>query len=188
MALTFVRVADHPDTIHPQVRGTVTSGHLEVFAVYARLPLPDVALTLCGSCGLDSRFREVEFAHHGCPVASVAEVASVPQAEHREDGGIAPRPQPGKWSIAQNLAHLNFGYQYFDTIVSSIAAARAKGIVGNGPFRYRWLSSWFVKSQEPPPKRKYKSANSTARQRDLRLEIWLSRYWPCSRQRVCSPC
>jgi hypothetical protein len=68
------------------------------------------------------------------------------------------RPQPGKWSIAQNLAHLNFGYQYFDTIASSIAAARAKGIIGNGPFRYGWLSSWIVKSQEPPPKRKFKAA------------------------------
>ena len=42
------------------------------------------------------------------------------------------RPQPGKWSIAQNLEHLNFGYQYFDAIASSIAAARAKGIIGNG--------------------------------------------------------
>ena len=68
------------------------------------------------------------------------------------------RPQPGKWSIAQNLAHLNFGYPYLDTIASSIAAARAKGIVGNGPFRYGWLSSWFVKSMEPPPKRKFKAA------------------------------
>lgn len=70
------------------------------------------------------------------------------------------RPQPGKWSIAQNLAHLNFGYQYFDTIASSIAAARAKGIIGNGPFRYGWLSSWIVKSQEPPPKRKFKAAKA----------------------------
>jgi DinB superfamily len=68
------------------------------------------------------------------------------------------RPQPGKWSIAQNLAHLNFGYQYFDIIASSIAAARAKAIIGNGPFRYGWLSSWFVKSQESPPKRKFKAA------------------------------
>ena len=42
----------------------------------------------CGSRGLDSRFGEVEFAHHGCPAGSVAEVASVPQAEHREDGAI----------------------------------------------------------------------------------------------------
>src|ERR1700675_283498 len=67
------------------------------------------------------------------------------------------RPQPGKWSIAQNLAHLNFGYPYFDTIASSIAAARAKRIVGNGPFRYGWLSSWFVRSMEPPPKRKGKA-------------------------------
>jgi hypothetical protein len=52
------------------------------------------------------------------------------------------RPQPGKWSIAQNLAHLNFGYPGLDTIASSIAAARTKGIIGNGPFRYGWLSSW----------------------------------------------
>ena len=68
------------------------------------------------------------------------------------------RPQPGKWSIAQNLAHLNFGYPGLDTIASSIAAARAKGIIGNGPFRYGWLMSWIVKSMEPPPKRKFKAA------------------------------
>src|SRR3989442_1534737 len=67
------------------------------------------------------------------------------------------RPQPGKWSIAQNLAHLNFGYPYFDSIASSIAAARAKGIIGNGPFRYGWLMIWIVKSMEPPPKRKFKA-------------------------------
>ena len=67
------------------------------------------------------------------------------------------RPQPGKWSIAQNLGHLNFGYRHFDTIASSIAAARAKGIIGNGPFRYGWLSSWIVKSMGPP-KRKFKAA------------------------------
>jgi len=69
------------------------------------------------------------------------------------------RPQPGKWSIAQNLAHLTAGYpKDLDTIASSIAAARAKGIVGNGPFRYGWLSSWIAKSMEPPPKRKFKAA------------------------------
>ena len=28
------------------------------------------------------------------------------------------RPEPGKWSIAQNLAHLNFGYPGLDTIAS----------------------------------------------------------------------
>ena len=67
-------------------------------------------------------------------------------------------PSAQKWSIAQNLAHLNFGYPYLDTIASSIAAARAKGIIGNGPFRYGWLSSWIMNSQEPPPKRKFKAA------------------------------
>ena len=73
------------------------------------------------------------------------------------------RPQPGKWSIAQNLAHLNFGYPGLDTIASSIAAARAQGIIGNGPFRYGWLSSWFVKSMEPPPKRSSRPPSVTRR-------------------------
>ena len=60
------------------------------------------------------------------------------------------RPQPGKWSIAQNLAHLTMGDpQDLDPIASSIAAACAKGIIGNGPFRYGWLSSWIMKSMEP---------------------------------------
>jgi hypothetical protein len=68
------------------------------------------------------------------------------------------RPQPGKWSIAQNLEHLNFGNRGLDTIASSIAAARAKGIIGNGPFRYGWLSSLIMKSMVPPPKRKFKAA------------------------------
>ena len=72
------------------------------------------------------------------------------------------RPQPGKWSIAQNLDHLNRGARSLDTIASSIAAARAKGIIGNGPFRYGWLSSWIMKSQEPSPKRKFKSAKRYA--------------------------
>ena len=85
-------------------------------------------------------------------------------------------PQPGKWSIAQNLAHLNFGYQYFDTLASSIAAARAKGITGNGPFRYGWLSTWIMNSQEPPPKRKFKSAKANSPPPDLDAAKTLADY------------
>jgi hypothetical protein len=78
------------------------------------------------------------------------------------------RPQLGKWSIAENLDHLNAGRgRDLDTIASSIAAARAKGIVGNGPFRYGWLSSWIMKSQEPPPKRKFKAAKAYAPSPDV---------------------
>jgi hypothetical protein len=77
------------------------------------------------------------------------------------------RPHPGKWSIAQNLDHLNHSARGLDTIASSIAAARAKGIVGNGPFRYGWLTSWIMKSQEPPPKRKYKTHKSNAPSPDV---------------------
>jgi hypothetical protein len=46
-----IKASDHPDTIHPQVRGTVTSCYLEVFAVYARLPLLDVAGPGVGAVG-----------------------------------------------------------------------------------------------------------------------------------------
>jgi len=77
------------------------------------------------------------------------------------------RSQPGKWSIAQNLDHLNLAARGLGTIASSIAAARAKGITGNGPFRYGWLSSWIMKSQEPPPKRKYKTHKSNAPSPDV---------------------
>src|SRR5579864_615826 len=87
------------------------------------------------------------------------------------------RPQPGKWSIAQNLAHLNFGYPGLDTIASSIAAARAKGIIGNGPFRYGWLSSWFMKSQEPPPKRKFKTSKAYAPSPDVDAAKALADYF-----------
>jgi len=85
-------------------------------------------------------------------------------------------PQPGKWSIAQNLAHLNFGYPYLDTLAGSIAAARAKGITGNGPFRYGWLSTWIMNSQEPPPKRKFKSAKANSPPPDLDAAKTLADY------------
>jgi hypothetical protein len=77
-------------------------------------------------------------------------------------------PHLGKWSIGQNLDHLNVIYrQDLDTIANSIAAARAKGITGNGPFRYGWLSTWFVKSMEPPPKRKFKAPKFYAPSQDV---------------------
>ena len=88
------------------------------------------------------------------------------------------RPQPGKWSIAENLDHLNAGRgRDLDTIASSIAAARAKGIVGNGPFRYGWLSSWIMKSQEPPPKRKFKAAKAYAPSPDVDAAKALADYF-----------
>jgi DinB superfamily len=88
------------------------------------------------------------------------------------------RPQPGKWSIAQNLDHLNAGRgKDLDAIASSIAAARAKGIIGNGPFRYGWLSSWIMKSMEPPPKRKFKAAKAATPSPDVDAAKALADYF-----------
>ena len=45
------------------------------------------------------------------------------------------RPQPGKWSIAENLAHLNVTTQtYVPSIQRSLQAAREHGITGSGSF------------------------------------------------------
>jgi hypothetical protein len=67
-------------------------------------------------------------------------------------------PAPGRWSIAQCLAHLNVtGRWYLPLIDASVADARKRGLLNPGPFRYSWLSSFFVRMTEPPPKRKFKT-------------------------------
>src|SRR5262249_46339559 len=77
--------------------------------------------------------------------------------------GLSPaqlnwRPEPGRWSIAENLDHLNVIYrQDLDVINNTIAFARDRGVIGEGPFRYGFISRQVVKSQELPIKRKFKA-------------------------------
>jgi hypothetical protein len=82
------RNGDKPDTIHPQVRGTVTSCYLEVFAALCEAPLPDLAGPGVGAVGWIHASGRLSLRITIAPAGSVAEVASVPQAEHRKDGGI----------------------------------------------------------------------------------------------------
>jgi hypothetical protein len=67
-------------------------------------------------------------------------------------------PGPGRWSIAQCLAHLNVvNGQDLDPIAEAIRTARANGVTGAPPFRYGPLSSWFVRSMEPPVRSRMKA-------------------------------
>ena len=66
---------------------------------------------------LGSRFGEVEFAHHGYP----AEVASVPQAEHREDSGIV-QPDGFRQPICDGVEITEY------PVVSGQTAGSADGI------------------------------------------------------------
>ena len=65
------------------------------------------------------------------------------------------QPGPGRWSIAQCLAHLNFGiHEVLPAFDRAIAEGRAKGKTAPGPFRYGWFSRFMVREMEPPPRRR----------------------------------
>ena len=66
------------------------------------------------------------------------------------------RPQPGRWSIGENFAHLNVTNTF---VLGTVAAGIAKGQSkkGEGPFRYGFLIRKFIASQELPVKQKFKA-------------------------------
>jgi hypothetical protein len=65
---------------------------------------------------------------------------------------LAWRPDPAKWSIAENLIHLCTTTQVFlPAVDNAILESRRKGLLHDGPFRlgfYGRLLVWYV---EPPP-------------------------------------
>lgn len=67
-------------------------------------------------------------------------------------------PGRGRWSIAQCLAHLNFGViEVLPAFDRAIAEGRTKGKTSSGPFRYGWFSRFMIREMEPPPKRRMKT-------------------------------
>lgn len=61
------------------------------------------------------------------------------------------RPELGRWSIAECLAHLcTANRHYLHPIDEAIEKARARGWTGEGPFRYGFLSNAMVRGMEPP--------------------------------------
>jgi hypothetical protein len=68
------------------------------------------------------------------------------------------RPSPERWSISQNLAHLNVvdGLD-LPMIAKAIESGRTAGWTGAGPFHYGWLSRWFVRISETPAKFKMRA-------------------------------
>lgn len=66
---------------------------------------------------------------------------------------LAWRPAETKWSIAENLLHLERTAQIFFPIIDrAIEDARRDGRLSNGPFRLGIMGTLFVKYSEPPPK------------------------------------
>jgi hypothetical protein len=79
--------------------------------------------------------------------------------------------QPGSWSIAQCIDHLNVtGKIYGATIDEKIAGARAQQLFSQGPFPHKWLDNLFVRSLEPPVKLKFKAPKQFIPQTDKSLQ------------------
>lgn len=68
------------------------------------------------------------------------------------------RPAPGRWSIGQCLQHLATGTdEVLPAIDRTIAAARQRQLVLQGPVRYGVFSRMMVRSMEPPVKWRMKT-------------------------------
>ena len=71
------------------------------------------------------------------------------------------RPEPGRWSIAHCIAHLNVvNGQDLAPIAEAIRAGRSAGLTGAPPFEYGPVSRWFVRSMEPPVRSRLKAPKS----------------------------
>jgi len=68
------------------------------------------------------------------------------------------RPEPGRWSVAQCLDHLNVATaKTLPAFDRAIRDARSRRLVAPGPFRYGWFANWMVRSMEPPVKRRMRT-------------------------------
>jgi hypothetical protein len=93
----------------------------------------------------------------------IAEItANLAQVESLADGlsnlQFNWAPEPGRWSIGQNLAHLTtINGPDLHRFRSAIHTGRDQAMTGKGPFRYAFLFRTFAASQEPPVKRRFKA-------------------------------
>jgi len=59
-------------------------------------------------------------------------------------------PNPDAWSVAQILDHVNTaGWLLLNSLEQAIQDARQNGPYGDPPFRYGFVSRWFVRSMKP---------------------------------------
>lgn len=70
-------------------------------------------------------------------------------------------PEPGRWSMAQCLAHIVVtDDMYLPVLEKCIADARKQGTLSSGPFHHGWFGNWFVRSMDAPAKRRFKNPKS----------------------------
>jgi hypothetical protein len=86
-------------------------------------------------------------------------------------------PAPEKWSIGQCIEHLNITTErYIPVLKKAESDARAAGRLAPGPFALGFLERWFLRSMEPPPRRRFRTGNSFLPSQTLDPETTLGRF------------
>lgn len=112
---------------------------------------------------LDDLLAEVERQHH--EAADLFERVSVEAALWRPDGT--------RWSMAGHLAHLRIVNEAYEGAIEDAIQDAIEGppttssVESAGPYRHPWIARWFVRSMEPPPKRRVKTFRSMVPEPDL---------------------
>src|SRR5262245_6320515 len=74
------------------------------------------------------------------------------------NGEWSLRPEPERWSIAEQIVHLNLASQaYLPMIEEAIERGRADGILGVGPYRRDFLGWMLARLTEPPVRLRVKT-------------------------------
>lgn len=67
-------------------------------------------------------------------------------------------PGKGRWSIAENLDHLNVTNGLMMAAFSmAVTKAKGEGRMGAGPFTYGFLSRWFYRNIQPPVRNRFRA-------------------------------
>ena len=69
------------------------------------------------------------------------------------------RPDEAKWSLVGHVAHMAIvNGPYLDSVHAALEAAHARNVPrSEGPWKHSMISTWFVRQNEPPPKRRIKT-------------------------------
>lgn len=86
-------------------------------------------------------------------------------------------PGPGRWSIGQCVEHLNITMEkYIPVLEQTMSRARAKGLVSPGPFSLGFVERWFMRSMEPPVKRRIRTPKAFVAPPDLPVAPTVERF------------
>lgn len=87
------------------------------------------------------------------------------------------RPSETQWSIGDCLEHLNVTSRlYWPVITEAVMNSRMNGWMHPGPYKHPWLGNLFVRSMEPPVRKRFKTPRKFSPLRNQPLNLVWSQF------------